>query len=179
MIKSKLCICGCGRPIFSNKYSKFCQYKRTDDNYKKPVRLKRVELKKSTKPIPKRSEKRIEDDRVYMIEKDSRSDKANGKSLICYLSGEEILYKSGKHTFDLHHLGNKIETKLLEFDKCVNCKRHYHNILHDWKVEKLLELNWYKYFLAKLKIEHKSMWLKEMRKQLKAGLITITEYNNL
>jgi len=33
----KTCLCGCGWPVFSHGYAKYCQYKRTDD--KKPKRL--------------------------------------------------------------------------------------------------------------------------------------------
>jgi len=30
----KKCECGCGYPVFSNKYAKFCQFKRTDKKLK-------------------------------------------------------------------------------------------------------------------------------------------------
>jgi len=179
MIKSKLCKeIGCQNPVFSHLYCKYHQHKRTD---KKPVQLKRVELKKSTKPIPKRSKKRIEDDKTYYQEKDRRSKEVGKEYLVCYISDEKMYYDytNKKHWFDIHHLGNKIETKLLEFDRCVNVKRCYHDSLHQWSIKRLLEDQWYNIFLAKLKIEHKDMWLKEMRRQLKARLISIEEYNAL
>lgn len=34
---AKTCNCGCGRPVFSHGYAKYCQWKRTDD--KKPKKL--------------------------------------------------------------------------------------------------------------------------------------------
>ena len=29
----KLCNCGCGLPVFSHSFSKYCQHKRTDEKY--------------------------------------------------------------------------------------------------------------------------------------------------
>lgn len=39
---SKKCNCGCGYPVFSTGYAKYCQHKRTD---KKPSKLKRTPIK--------------------------------------------------------------------------------------------------------------------------------------
>lgn len=48
----KTCKCGCGYPVFSNGYSKGCQYKRTDEKYlrkKKEQRDKKYAFPKQIK----------------------------------------------------------------------------------------------------------------------------------
>ena len=49
---AKKCECGCGYPVFSHKYAKFCQWKRTDEKKPKPLNRSLI-TKKVSKGINK------------------------------------------------------------------------------------------------------------------------------
>ena len=48
---AKVCLCGCGNPVFSNRYAKYCQYKRTDDKWIRAQEKKAEKIKSKPKTI--------------------------------------------------------------------------------------------------------------------------------
>jgi hypothetical protein len=62
---AKVCLCGCGYPVFSNKYAKYCQNKRTDDKWLS--KQGKSGIKKRISPI---SEKKAEQLAIYRVKRD-------------------------------------------------------------------------------------------------------------
>lgn len=81
---------------------------------------------------------------------------------------------------EVHHLNNERENQhLYDENVLVPCYRGYHTMYHSYSVEQLIKEPWYASFLERLKNKNKDIYLKEMRKHLKANLITIEEYDKL
>ena len=176
---AKLCKCGCGYPVFSNGYSKYCQYKR---EYYKAPQLKKTPIKASQKPIKKHSERRKKQVDIYHQEKIKLLTRPHTDQLRCFISDTPLRYNKEKGMFvaDLHHLDGKEEKLLLDFDdNIVIVKRRFHGMVHDFHILLLLETEWHEGFLLRLKHKRIDLWEKELYKQVKSHLITIEEYNEL
>jgi hypothetical protein len=61
---AKVCLCGCGYPVFSNKYAQYCQNKRTDEKWLKKSQFAN---RKSISPI---SKKKAEELKIYRVKRD-------------------------------------------------------------------------------------------------------------
>ena len=76
-----------------------------------------------------------------------------------------------------HHLNQERENdRLYDEEMMVPVLDKYHNDYHSMSVSQLLQTDWYSDFLLRLKDKAPEVYNKEIRKQLKAGIITIEEY---
>lgn len=76
-----------------------------------------------------------------------------------------------------HHLNQERDNdRLYDEEMMVPVLDKYHNDYHSLSVSQLLQTFWYNGFLERLKLKSKEIYSKELRKQLKAGIITIEEY---
>jgi len=111
---AKVCLCGCGYPVFSNKYAKYCQNKRTDDKWLS--KQGKSGIKKRINPI---SDKKAEELKVYREVRDK------------YMSEHEVC-EYGNCTAlanDLHHkAGRGIELSNSKNFMAV-CRNH-HTYIH-------------------------------------------------
>ena len=79
-----------------------------------------------------------------------------------------------------HHLNQERDNeRLFDENMMVPVLDKYHNDYHSLSVVFLLQTNWYYGFLERLKIKAPEVYNKEIRKQLKAGLITIEQYEQI
>jgi hypothetical protein len=106
--------------------------------------------------------------------------------LVCFFSQKKIIIPQElKHEDDdvlikyltCHHLNQERENERL-YDKSmmVPVLNKYHTDYHNMSIIQLLQTSWYNNFLERLKIKYKEIYCKELRKQLKANIITIEEY---
>lgn len=76
-----------------------------------------------------------------------------------------------------HHLNQERDNdRLYDEEMMVPVLDKYHNDYHSLSVSKLLQTFWYNSFLERLKLKSLEVYSKELRKQLKANIITIEEY---
>ena len=76
-----------------------------------------------------------------------------------------------------HHLNQERDNdRLYDEEMMVPVLDKYHNDYHSLSVNQLLQTFWYNGFLERLKLKSKEIYSKELRKQLRAEIITIEEY---
>lgn len=116
------------------------------------------------------------------------SDLKSGR-LVCFFTQKKIVipaelrYESDDvlmKYLTCHHLNQERDNeRLFDENMMVPVLDKYHNDYHSLSVVFLLQTNWYYGFLERLKIRAPEVYNKEIRKQLKAGLITIEQYEQI
>lgn len=80
-------------------------------------------------------------------------------------------------SFDIHHLDGREEDKLTDLDNCILVHRHCHNTIH-FTARKWLEKDkTYRVYLVHLRMHYPNMYLKELNSLIKAGIISVENYN--
>lgn len=162
---------GCGQNVWGGGFCKTHQHMRTDKNTKG--------LKKTL--LNKKSVKRSKHENEYLKKK---KELLSNKDLhpVCWFSCKKILWNEEKNMYicDIHHKLGRIEDKLTDWDNnCVFVIRKYHTSYHSMSVDKLINEEWYILFIERLQLEDKDMYIHEMKRHLKAGIITIEKYLSL
>jgi hypothetical protein len=136
------------------------------------------------------SNKRKEENLIYRDTKKRLflSDLKSGR-LVCFFTQKKIVipaelrYESDDvlmKYLTCHHLNQERDNeRLFDENMMVPVLDKYHNDYHSLSVVFLLQTNWYYGFLERLKIRAPEVYNKEIRKQLKAGLITIEQYEQI
>lgn len=108
---AKVCLCGCGNPVFSNKYAKYCQYKRTDDKWIRAQEKKAEKIKSKPKTINRSynnikpiSDKKAEELKIYRVKRDA------------YLKEitECEVRECNKKSTHIHHMNGRIGKNLYD-----------------------------------------------------------------
>lgn len=156
----------CNNNSFSGGYCKYHVY--LNEKYK-------------NKPLKKISSKRSKENKEYLlIKKDIRLEMIyEPKKRKCVFCNNDVKYDN-INDFDIHHI-NKERNNYHLYDKkyLYPSHRNCHTIYHSFDSYRLINnISWYRDYVKRLRSIEYDLYLKELRKLLKASIITIKTYND-
>jgi hypothetical protein len=147
----------CDRPVFSNLYCKYHQYKRKmqgGDLFTRKVKPK--------KPIAPQSIKQKKIYKTYLERLKIFWEKSvEAKTNYCIFCGELM-----EHREDNHHLLGR-GSIVLDEEWWSHAHRVCHSKYESWSVEKLMLEPWYNDWLERLRKKQESLYWKEKKKEQK------------
>jgi hypothetical protein len=159
----------CSRPIFSHSFCSYHQYLRKrfgGDLYKENKANK--PRSRSEGKIPRRTKDRASDERYYAVQAKEFFDEAViNKTNRCFFCGERV------NTFQgLHHLRGRVGKYLLDklWWVIVHNKCHVDNY-HQANAEQRMAQPWWQSFLLRMRAKGEDLYVKELKKIDKAGLL--------
>ncbi len=95
----KLCNCGCENPVFSNKYAKFCQHKRTDEKWVKKMATQKGKNSQTSKSVKRFNNFNLPKTKPYSgvndlnVKKESEMYEKiwNSRDRVSFLSGKPLV----------------------------------------------------------------------------------------
>lgn len=168
-IKEKVC----SLPECKNTFKQFnslkkycspmCELKHKGPKERKQYKpIKRTPLKRSTKPIKKKTKKLSSEERIYeKVKAELRAELILAGKWTCFFTGEGLPANYNK----FHHLKGRKGQYLTNKKYIVPALDEPHLNYHDLSVKKLKTFDWYEVFLSNLKKGFPDLYEKELLKK--------------